>query len=239
MQFRERRRVIQVIRTTHDPELKRGRSDVVGKIDKSAPAITDKLRNACSPEEQAEIATYLANRQTTLSNEAVHAGAETLPARMRAAAAYFRTHGDEKAGDFAVEIRAAWDDLKSAMRKAGFPKSKVKKKGGGKGKEKAAAPPPPKADAAVIRAVDAMRPVGAAAEVTATETAAAETVPSGRRPAAKKPNGAKAGEKKPAAAKRSAAKRSATAPVALAAGKPAPAVTVDASAVDAGHAPES
>ena len=55
MQFRERRRVIQIIRTIYDPALKRGRSEVVGKIDKDAPVISEKLRKSCSMEELAEI----------------------------------------------------------------------------------------------------------------------------------------------------------------------------------------
>ena len=64
MQFRERRRVIQMIRTTYDPAVKRGRSEVVGKIDKDAPAIPEKLRKSCSAEELAEIESWLAERET-------------------------------------------------------------------------------------------------------------------------------------------------------------------------------
>lgn len=129
MQFRERRRVIQVIRTTYDPELKRGRSEVVGKIDKALPAITDKLQKACTPEERDEVAAYLDNRRNALRNEAVRAGAETLPAQMRAAAEYFLTHRDGEAKEFAAAIRAAWDELKGSLNKAGFSKGKVLKKG--------------------------------------------------------------------------------------------------------------
>lgn len=127
MQFRERRRVIQVIRTTYDPDLKRGRSEVVGKIEKATPAIGEKLEKSCSPEELAEIVAYLDSRSDTLKSEAVRAGAETLPEQMRRAAEYFRTHRDEEAETFAVEIRAAWEDLKSALRKSGFGKTRAGK----------------------------------------------------------------------------------------------------------------
>lgn len=185
MQFRERRRVIQVIRTTYDPELKRGRSEVVGKIDKSTPAITDKLQRTCTPEEVAEIGAYLANRQTTLRTEAVRAGAETLPAQMRAAAEYFRTHRDGDAKVFAAEIRQAWDELKASLRKAGFSKSKVLKQRAEKGTEAAEAGP--QADAPV--------PEVLAAEVPAIEVAVG-VVPVEVKPAAE-PGPAK-GETKPA-----------------------------------------
>ncbi|MBK4718495.1 hypothetical protein JJL56_06410 [Azospirillum sp. YIM DDC1] len=128
MQFRERRRVIQVIRTVYDPDLKRGRSELVGKIDKAAPAVTDKLQKSCTPEELSEILTYLDDRHNRLRNEAVRAGAETLPAQMREAAEYFRTHRDDDARAFATEIRLAWEELKTALRESGFSKSKVLKK---------------------------------------------------------------------------------------------------------------
>ncbi|AIB12714.1 hypothetical protein ABAZ39_12085 [Azospirillum argentinense] len=128
MQFRERRRVIQVIRTVYDPDLKRGRSELVGKIDKAAPVVTDRLQKSCTPEELSEILTYLDDRHNRLRNEAVRAGAETLPAQMREAAEYFRTHRDDDARAFATEIRLAWEDLKTALREAGFSKSKVLKK---------------------------------------------------------------------------------------------------------------
>ena len=72
MQFRERRRVIQIIRTITSA-LKRGRSEVVGKIDKDAPVISEKLRKSCSTEELAEIQTWLAERETALRNQ-IHPG---------------------------------------------------------------------------------------------------------------------------------------------------------------------
>ncbi|HYH18022.1 MAG TPA: hypothetical protein VD995_05335 [Azospirillum sp.] len=144
MQFRERRRVIQVIRTVYDPGLKRGRSEVVGTLDKAAPAVTEALRAACTAEELEEVGAYLRARLNTQRGAAVRAGAETLPEQMRKAAEYFRTHQDEEALAFAAEIRAAWEPLKEAMRDAGFSKSKVKQ-GKPKGKKAAEAPatPPP------------------------------------------------------------------------------------------------
>ncbi len=136
MQFRERRRVIQVIRTTYDPALKRGRSELLGTLDKAAPAVTDALHAACTAMELEEVARYLDGRRETERNATVRAGVETLPEQMRRAAEYFRTHRDAAAGDdggrddralaFAAEIRGAWDELKTAMRKAGFSKSKVR-----------------------------------------------------------------------------------------------------------------
>lgn len=122
MQFRERRRVIQVIRTTYDPALKRGRSELLGTLDKAAPVLTDALRAACTDKELAEIVDYLAGRRG--DNDA---GAESLPEQMRKAAAYFHTHRDAAAQTVAAEIRSAWEELKEAMREAGFSKEKLRR----------------------------------------------------------------------------------------------------------------
>lgn len=129
MQFRERRKVIQVIRTTYDPELKRGRAEVVGKIDKSDLQITEKLQKNCGAEELAEVTAWLAQRAAEQRDAAVRAGAETLPAQMRAAAEYFRNSADAEAQRFADEIRAAWDELKTALRRVEPPSPAKARKG--------------------------------------------------------------------------------------------------------------
>ncbi|MBK3737321.1 hypothetical protein FBZ83_104235 [Azospirillum brasilense] len=172
MQFRERRRVIQVIRTVYDPELKRGRSELVGKIDKAAPAVTDKLQKSCTPEELSDILTYLDERHNRLRNEAVRAGAETLPAQMRAAAEYFRTHRDGDARAFATDIRLAWEELKTALREAGFSKGKVLKKAA----ERAETPAPSESLAAEDTAAPAVSP-SAAAPVRKPRARKARTAP--------------------------------------------------------------
>jgi len=117
MQFRERKRVIQVIRTTYDPELKRGRSKVVGKIDKAEPVVSDKLRRSCSEEELAEITVWLAQWGENLRSEAVRSGAATLAEQIRHATEFFRSQRSGEAAVWAAEIRAAWGPLEKALRK--------------------------------------------------------------------------------------------------------------------------
>jgi hypothetical protein len=124
MQFRERSKVIQLIRTIYDPAIKRGRAELVGKMDKDDPRIDAELRQACSPAELAEVEDYLAQRAQALSHGAVRQAAQDLPAQMRMAERYFRLGGDAVAGSAAAEIFAAWDDLKKALHKGGFRKEK-------------------------------------------------------------------------------------------------------------------
>lgn len=124
MQFRERAKVIQLIRTVYDPAIKRGRAELVGSLDRADPKITADVRQVCSPAELAELQDYLARRQQALSADAMRQAARDLPGLMRMAERYFRDGGDAVAGNAAAEIFAAWDDLKKAMHKSGFRKEK-------------------------------------------------------------------------------------------------------------------
>lgn len=124
MQFRERSRVIQVIRTVYDPAIKRGRAEVVARLDKDAPEIDETVRMACSPAELAELETFLATRNALMNRETTRQAAETLAAQMRQAEAFFRTGPNGTAGMVAADIYTAWEDLKKALHKAGFRKAK-------------------------------------------------------------------------------------------------------------------
>lgn len=124
MQFRERSKVIQVIRTVYDPAIKRGRAEVVARLSKGQPAIDDTIRTSCSPEELTEIQSFLEARADVLSREATRDAAEGLATLMRRAESYFRTGPDGIGGTVAAEIFTAWDDLKKAMHKAGYRREK-------------------------------------------------------------------------------------------------------------------
>lgn len=124
MQFRERSRVIQVIRTIYDPAIKRGRAEVVARLDKDDPQLDADMRAACSPDELAEIEAFLADRADSLSRETTRDAAESLAGHMRLAESYFRCGPDGIAGSVAAEVFTAWDDLKKAMHRAGFRKEK-------------------------------------------------------------------------------------------------------------------
>ena len=76
MQFRERRKVVQVIRTVYDPVIKRGKSEVVGRLDREAPVLDDALRAACSAEEVAEIEAFVHLHTARQSREGAQGAAE-------------------------------------------------------------------------------------------------------------------------------------------------------------------
>ena len=128
MQFRERRRVIQVIRTIYDPAIKRGRSEVVGRLDRDEPVLDAELRAACAPDEVAEIEAFLSHFQLRQSREGAQEAATDLPTQMRLAEIWFRDHADGGAAPLAAEVWTAWGDLSKALRKAGTAKQSIRDK---------------------------------------------------------------------------------------------------------------
>ena len=109
---------------------------MVGKIEKDAPVIPEELRKSCSTEELAEIESWLAEREIALRTETIRDETGLLAQRMRQAADYFRHHvqgtahtvmDDKQAALYAAEIQLAWEDLKKAIRKAGYSESRLAK----------------------------------------------------------------------------------------------------------------
>jgi galactose-1-phosphate uridylyltransferase len=124
MQFRERRKVFQVIRTIYDPAIKRGRSEVVGRIERDGLAVDPALLKACSAAEMEEIESFLAQVRLQTSREAAAKAAADLPAQMRLAETWFNAQAGAHCGPLAAEVWTAWKDLAKALRKAGVGKSR-------------------------------------------------------------------------------------------------------------------
>lgn len=90
MHFRQRNRVIQVIRTTYDASTKKPKAQVLGTLNKANPEISDELRLSCKPAELAEVKAYLKN-QHQLTRLELEMAARTLVSQMQKAAEWFDT----------------------------------------------------------------------------------------------------------------------------------------------------
>lgn len=90
MHFRSRNRVIQVIRTTYDPDTKKPKAQVLGTLDKATPEISDELRLSCKPAELEEIKAYVKN-QLSLSRMELEFATRTLVAQMQKAGEWLDT----------------------------------------------------------------------------------------------------------------------------------------------------
>ena len=56
MHFRERNQIVQIIRTKYDAAEKKGKNEIVGRLQKANPKLTDELTAALTKEERKEVA---------------------------------------------------------------------------------------------------------------------------------------------------------------------------------------
>lgn len=109
MHFRFRGNNIQVVKTQPDPTTGKAKSVPLGSINRATLAISDKLRESCSPEELKEIEAWVQRYQVIDKLKNKHA-ALTLAEQMAAATAWF----EEPDLDLA-EARQAADDIMATM----------------------------------------------------------------------------------------------------------------------------
>lgn len=120
MHFRERNRVVQVIRTTYDRRTQKGRPEIVARLSKARPAITEDVRKACSADELREIEAWIAaNSATPAASEPAAKPRARLRARRADRAAVPAARGAKAARPRRTQEQAApaptrWTDPKAS-----------------------------------------------------------------------------------------------------------------------------
>jgi hypothetical protein len=119
MHFRERSHMVQLIRTAYDPELKRGKSEIIGRLAKANPKVTEDLRALLTPDEQKQLAAWMAGHATVerLKRELA---VRTLPEQLALAEEWFATQKGEEARVVAANLVAAWSRLRGTLKREGF-----------------------------------------------------------------------------------------------------------------------
>ena len=119
MHFRERGHVVQVIRTTYDPATKKGKNEIVGRLVKSKPQVTDELKAVLSREELKEVAAWIAGYAKTeaLRRELAVRG---LSEQMALAEEWFVGQKGEEAHFLASSLVPAWARLRAALKRNGM-----------------------------------------------------------------------------------------------------------------------
>lgn len=128
MHFRVRNRVIQLIRTVYDPEVKRGTSLIVGRLSKEAPQVTDELCKALTATELREVEDWIAHHGARADLAREHA-ASSVSDQLRLAMEWFsRNDSGEKAKLLAREISDSMQAMGTLLRqRALIPERKMGK----------------------------------------------------------------------------------------------------------------
>ena len=119
MHFRDRGQVVQIIRTKYDPASKKGKSEIVGRLAKVSPKISDELKAALSSEERKEVATWIEGNASVAQLKRELA-ARTLQEQLSLAEEWFTVHKGDDARVLAAGLIPAWVRLRMALKKNGF-----------------------------------------------------------------------------------------------------------------------
>jgi|GEM_PF-1315378 len=120
MHFRLRNNVVQIIRVTYDPQTKRGKNAIVGRLNKANPVITDELKKGCTEGELSEITQWIQNAQRKHSIQNEHA-ALTAAEQLQATAAWMAAQTDQAhAQKVYDQIRTAWLKVRQQAASAGL-----------------------------------------------------------------------------------------------------------------------
>lgn len=119
MHFRERGQVVQLIRTTYEPGTKKGKSQIVGRLMKAKPQITDELKKELSTDERKEVATWIEGYGGVVRLKKELA-ARTLQEQMSLTEDWFAEHKGDDARVVAAGLIPAWVRLRLAMKKGGL-----------------------------------------------------------------------------------------------------------------------
>jgi hypothetical protein len=119
MHFRARGQVVQVIRTTYDKGSKKGKSEIVGRLVKANPQITEALEAALTPEERKEVAIWIGGHATTerLKRELA---VRTLSEQLALAEEWFADQKGDDARVLAATLIPAWAQLRVALKRNGL-----------------------------------------------------------------------------------------------------------------------
>jgi hypothetical protein len=119
MHFRERNQVVQVIRTKYDAAEKKGKNEIVGRLPKANPKITDELNAALTKEERKEVAAWIEGYGKVAQLRREFA-ARTLHEQLALAQEWFTDQKGEEARLLAASLVPAWARLRGTLRKNGL-----------------------------------------------------------------------------------------------------------------------
>jgi hypothetical protein len=119
MHFRERRQIVQIIRTTYDPALKKGKNEIVGRLVKANPEISKSLETVLTTEERKEVAAWIA-RYATVERLKRELAVRSLPEQLALAEEWFADQQDGDARVLAATLVPAWTHLRVLLKRKGL-----------------------------------------------------------------------------------------------------------------------
>jgi hypothetical protein len=119
MHFRERNQVVQLIRTKYDAATKKAKNEIVGRLSKVNPKLTEEVTAALSKEERKEVAAWI-DGHATIGRLKRELAVRTLAEQLTLAQEWFAEQKTDEARFLAASLIPAWARLRGTLRKNGF-----------------------------------------------------------------------------------------------------------------------
>jgi hypothetical protein len=116
MHFRERGRIVQIIRTNYDKGSKKGKNEIVGRIDKAKLEISSELEAKLSAKERKEVAAWIGGYGDVVRLKREIA-VRILPEQLALAEEWFAEQKGDDARFLAASLTPAWARLRAALKK--------------------------------------------------------------------------------------------------------------------------
>jgi hypothetical protein len=119
MHFRERNQVIQIIKTKYDAVEKKGKNEIVGRLQKADPKITEELAGVLTKEERKEVTAWIEGH-ATLARLKREIAARTLQEQLDLAQEWFAGQKGDEARLLVASLIPAWVRLRATLKKNGL-----------------------------------------------------------------------------------------------------------------------
>lgn len=119
MHFRERNQIVQIIRTKYDAVTKKGKNEIVGRLNKANPVINEELEAVLTKEERKEVTTWIAGH-ASLGRLKRELAVRTLQEQLALAEEWFADQKGEEARFLVASLIPAWARLRATLRKNGL-----------------------------------------------------------------------------------------------------------------------
>src|SRR5450631_1612824 len=116
MHFRERDQVVQIIRTKYDAALKKGKNEIVGRLVKANPKVSEELAKVLTKEERNEETAWIEGHAKVgrLKSELA---VRTLQQQLALAEEWFANQKGDDAHFLAESLVPAWARLRATLKK--------------------------------------------------------------------------------------------------------------------------
>lgn len=119
MHFRERGQIVQLIRTKYDAAKKKGKNEIVARLNKAKPEISDEIKKTLTPEELKEVAAWVEG-YGTVTRLKRELAVRTLPEQLALAKDWFADQKGNDARFLAASLMPAWVRLRATLKKSGL-----------------------------------------------------------------------------------------------------------------------